>query len=70
MSIDQIEMAHPVYPGIIIPVNVTGKNSKSSFKIRHWQRYYLHNLAPFRYTCKPRHFDSRGAAPTTDSVER
>ena len=25
-----------IYSGIIIPVNVTGKNSKSSFKIRRW----------------------------------
>ena len=32
------------YYGIIIPVNVTGKYSKSSFKISRWQRYCLHNL--------------------------
>ena len=36
--------------GIIIPVNITGKYSKSSFKIRRWQRYCLHNLAPFRFS--------------------
>ena len=36
--------------GIIIPVNVTGKYSKSSFKIRHWHRSCLHNLAPFPFT--------------------
>ena len=39
-----------IYSGIIIPVNVTGKYSKSSFKIRRWQRYCLHNLAPFRFS--------------------
>ena len=42
------------YSGIIITVNNTRKYSKSSFKIRRWQRYCLHNLAPFRfsvYTC-------------------
>ena len=38
-----------IYSGIIIPVNVTGKYSKNSFKIRRWQRYYLYNLAPFRF---------------------
>ena len=36
--------------GIIILFNVTGKYSKSSFKIRRWQRYSLHNLAPFRFS--------------------
>ena len=35
---------------IIIPVNVTGKYSKSSFKIRRWQRYCQHNLARFRFS--------------------
>ena len=30
-----------IYPGIMIPVNATGKYSKSSFKIRRWQRYCL-----------------------------
>ena len=30
-----------IYSGIIIPVNVTGKYSKSSFKICRWQRYCL-----------------------------
>ena len=35
--------------GIIIPVNVTEKCSKISFKIRCWQRYCLDNLAPFRF---------------------
>ena len=34
-----------IYSGAIIPVNVTRKYSKSSFKIRRWQRYCLHNLA-------------------------
>ena len=35
---------------VIILVNVTGKYSESSFKIRRWQRYCLHNLAPFRFS--------------------
>ena len=39
-----------IHSGIIIPVNVTEKYSKSSFKIRHWQRYCLHNLAPCRFS--------------------
>ena len=39
-----------IYSDIITPVNVTGKYSKSSFKIRRWQRYCLHNLAPFRFS--------------------
>ena len=28
-----------IYSGIIISVNVTGKCSKNSFKIRRWQRH-------------------------------
>ena len=39
-----------IYSAINNPVNVTGKYSKSSFKIRRWQRYCLHNLAPFRFS--------------------
>ena len=40
--------------GITISVNVIGKYSKSSFKIRRWQRYCLHSgrLFIFRYTRK------------------
>ena len=38
-----------IHSDFIIPVNVTGKYSKSSFKIRRWQRYCLHNLVPFRF---------------------
>ena len=38
------------YSGIIIPDNITGKYSESSFKIRRWQRYCLHNLSPFRFS--------------------
>ena len=34
-----------IYSGIILPVNVTGKYSKSSFKIRR----YVHNLTRFRF---------------------
>ena len=51
----------------IIPINVRGKYSKSNFKIRRWQRYCLHNMAPFRfrYTSEPWDFDSRETAPTT-----
>ena len=33
-----------IHSDIIIPDNVRGKYSKSSFKIRRWQRYCLHNL--------------------------
>ena len=33
-----------IYSGIIIPVNVRGKYSTSSFKIRRLQRYCLHNV--------------------------
>ena len=39
-----------IYSGIIIPVNVRGKYSKSSFTIRRWQHYCLHNLVPFRFS--------------------
>ena len=39
-----------IYSGIIIPVNFTGKYSKSSFKIGRWKRYCLYNLAPFRFS--------------------
>ena len=43
-----------IYSAINNPVNVTGKYSKSSFKIRRWQRYCLHSgrLFIFRYTRK------------------
>ena len=56
-----------IYSGIIIPVNVRGKYSKSSFKIRRWQRYYLHILAPVRFSLymQASAFVSRGATPTT-----
>ena len=39
-----------IYSSIVISVNVTGKYSKSSFKIRRCQRYCLHYLAPFRFS--------------------
>ena len=39
-----------IYLGIIIPVNVTGKHSKSSFRIRRWQRYCLNNLVHFCFS--------------------
>ena len=39
-----------IYSDIIIPINLTRKYSKNSFKIRRWQRYCLHNLAPFRFS--------------------
>ena len=39
-----------IYSGIIITVDVTGKYSKSSFKIRRWQRCCLDNLAPFCFS--------------------
>ena len=39
-----------IYSGIIISVNIRGKYSKSSVKIRRWQRYCLDNLAPFRFS--------------------
>ena len=38
-----------IYSGIIIPLNVRGKYSKSSFKIRRWQRYCLHNPGAFSF---------------------
>ena len=41
---------------IVIPVNVTGKYSNSSFKIRRWQCYCLHNLAPFRFSLEGERF--------------
>ena len=37
------------YSGIIVPVNVIEKYSKSSFKIRRCQRYRLYKQAPFRF---------------------
>ena len=35
-SLDVLGNSGYIYSGIIIPVNVTGKYSKSSFKIRRW----------------------------------
>ena len=56
-----------IYSGIIIPVNVTGKYIVVKVVSRYaigsatvctiWGRFV------FRYTCNPRHFDSRRAAP-------
>ena len=60
-----------IYSGIIIPVDVTGKYSKSGFEIRRWQRYCLHNLAPyrfslFRYTGKKNMVKSTGRSPVAN----
>ena len=45
-----------IYSGII-PVTDTEKYSKSSFKIRRWERYFLHNLTPFCFSLHGKKFD-------------